>query len=206
MGDRPVQVYYSPDVRNLDEWATRLNLPLSVDSLGAHYARAHRWLNSLKGQLVQNHAWKEISSTDPRILFIIEAEPLRPSNALPCSPSMNITLPSHASSFFSPERRVQWQMVFHSALFQGSRHTIQPVGSLLNLLQCLIPGMLLLAKEEDKPEGVWTTTRALPPPDWVNAHQSMLVEIFGSSHYKKLFKAASDNRIAFKVNRGVIGE
>lgn len=206
MVDRPVQIYYSPDVRNLDEWATRLSLPLSVDSLGAHYARAHRCLLQLKTQLIASHGWREIPSSDPRLLFSIEAEPIRAANGLPCVPSMSITLPSHASSFFSPERRVQWQMVFHSALFQTTRHTIKPIGSLLNLLQCLIPGMLLLAKEEDKPEGVWTTTRALPPPDWVNANQSMLVDIFGSSHYKKLFKAASDNRVAFKVHQGLIGE
>lgn len=61
--------------------------------------------------------------------------------------------------------------------------------------------MFLLFKQEVKPEGPWVTSRALPPPDWVDMNRAMLVDIFGSSHYKALFKAAQNPQVAFKITR-----
>jgi hypothetical protein len=61
--------------------------------------------------------------------------------------------------------------------------------------------MFLLVKQEMKPEGQWTTSRALPPPDWVELNRNMLIEIFGSSHYKALHKASLNPQLAFKVVR-----
>ena len=60
--------------------------------------------------------------------------------------------------------------------------------------------MLVLVKEEEVPgEGVWKTTRGLPPPEWIGANEAILLQIFGASHYRKLFRAANDKRLAFKV-------
>jgi len=77
-----------------------------------------------------------------------------------------------------------------------------PISDILHLLQCLIPGMLTIVQTEQVPnDGVWTTTRALPPADWVASQERMLLEIFGPVHYRKLLRAASDKRLAFKTQR-----
>ncbi|THH06766.1 hypothetical protein EW145_g3861 [Phellinidium pouzarii] len=186
----------------MDEWATRTGIPLtSAEALGTLYARAHAWLLALKNQLIRTHGWHE-KPVDPRMLFSIECTPpFRSSGGLPRTPPFNLQLPLHASTFFSPERRIQWEMVFHSALFPAMRHTCQPVGDILHLLQCLLTGMIVLIKEEEVPgEGVWRTTRGLPPPEWISANEVTLLQIFGSSHYRKLFRAANDKRFAFKVH------
>jgi len=106
---------------------------------------------------------------------------------------MKLELPIHASSFFSPERRVQWQMVFHSAMWPSLRHTVQPIGDLLHLLQCLMPGLLLVVQIEDG----WRTARGLPPADWVKMNEQMLIDILGVGPYKRLSKAAADPKLAF---------
>lgn len=202
MAGTPPQLYFSPSVRQMDEWASRTGIPLtSAEALGTLYARAHGWLLTLKSQLIHGHGWRD-KSNDPRMLFSIECvPPFRSSGGLPRTPTFNLQLPLHASTFFSPERRIQWEMVFHSALFPAMRHTCQPVGDILHLLQCLLTGMLVLVKEEQVPgEGVWRTTRGLPPPEWISANEAMLLQIFGSSHYRRLFRASNDKRLAFKVD------
>lgn len=69
---------------------------------------------------------------------------------------------------------------------------------MLYLLQCLIPGMLVVAKVEDVPgEALYTTSRGLPPPEWVQAKQEMLVDIFGAQHFRQLFRAASTDRMTY---------
>lgn len=185
----------------MDDWAKRTGIPLTTaDALGLNYARARRWLLSLKAQLLQM-GWRDVTPADPRMLFTIELPtPYRSSSGVPRSPNMRLQLPANASTFFSPERRVQWQMVFHSALFPAMRHTVTPIADILHLLQCLLTGMLVLVKEEHSPEeGLYRTIRALPPADWVSSHEAALTEVFGSAHYRQLFKAANDNRIAFKL-------
>ena len=114
---------------------------------------------------------------------------------------MRLQIPVNASSFFSRERRVQWEMVFHSALFPGLRHTVPAVADLLHLLQCLLTGMVVLVKEEQETQGVYRTIRGLPPVEWVASHEAALVDIFGASHYRQLFRAAGDTRVAFKLER-----
>jgi hypothetical protein len=188
----------------MDEWANRTGIPLtSADALGTTYARAHRWLLQLKTQLVQEHGWCDVSPSDPRMLFSIEcASPYRSTGGLPRSPVMRLQIPLHASSFFSPERRVQWEMVFHGSLFPAMRHTVPAVADTLHLLQCLLTGMIVLIHEENVPsDGLYKTFRALPSADWVTAHQAQLTEVFGASHYKTLFKAANDKKKAFRLER-----
>jgi hypothetical protein len=196
------QVHFSSDVRNMDSWARRTGIPLTTaEALGTTYARAHRLLLFLKTQLVQQHGWQEAEPADSRMLFTIEApSPWRSPSGLPLSPKLRLQLPTHASSFFSPERRVQWQMVFHSELFATQRLIVQPITDILNLIQCLLTGVVTLVYEEQMPQGTYTTTRGLPSVQWINTNQAALLEIFGRAHFKQLWKAANDRTTSFKVD------
>ncbi|KAJ7063277.1 hypothetical protein C8F01DRAFT_1132312 [Mycena amicta] len=195
------EVVFSSDVRNMDEWAQRTRIPLTTaDALGVTYARAHRWLQALKNDLVHNHRWSPTAVPDHRMLFCLETNSIwRSSVGLPAGPALRLQLPVHATSFFSPERRVQWQMVFHSDIFESVRKICPPINDLLNLIQCLLTGVVTVAFEEHLPQGVYRTTRGLPPVQWINANEQMLVEIFGVAHFRALRKACSDTATAFKL-------
>ncbi|OBZ75540.1 hypothetical protein A0H81_04407 [Grifola frondosa] len=204
MSSSPPQLVFSNDIAQMDEWAQRTGIPLTTaEALGTNYARARRWLLSIRAKLVQEYGWQDVTPLDSRLLFDIECpSPYRSPSGLPRSPNMRLQIPANASSFFSRERRVQWEMVFHSALFPGMRHTVPAIADLLHLLQCLLTGMIVLLKEEQVPgEGVWRTIRALPPVEWVNNNEATLTEILGPTHYRQLFRAAGDNRVAFKLER-----
>jgi hypothetical protein len=211
------EVVFSSDVRNMDEWAKRTRIPLTTaDALGVTYARSHRWLHALKSSLIHQHRWTE-ASNDPRMLFSLETSSIwRSSVGLPAGPALRLQLPVHATSFFSPERRVQWQMVFHSDIFESVRKICPPINDILNLVQCLLTGIVTLVFEENLPQGIYRTTRGLPPVSWINANEQMLVEIFGVPHYRyvarvewgkivlipsgrALRKACSDTATAFKL-------
>lgn len=99
------EVVFSSDVRNMDDWSRRTRIPLTTaEALGATYARAHRWLQSLRMQLIQTHGWRD-SPSDPRMLFTLETSSLwRSSAGLPAGPPLKLSIPKNASSFFSPER------------------------------------------------------------------------------------------------------
>ncbi|CAK5277428.1 unnamed protein product [Mycena citricolor] len=195
------EVVFSSDVKNMDDWARRTRIPLTTaDALGVTYARAHRYLSALKGSLVNQYHWTDSHSSDSRMLFCVETTSIwRSSVGLPAGPALRLQLPVHATSFFSPERRVQWQMVFHSDTFESVRKICPPINDILNLVQCLLTGIVTVVFEENLPEGVHRTTRGLPPAAWVNANERMLVEIFGVSHYRALRKACTDMQSAFKL-------
>ncbi|ESK96946.1 hypothetical protein Moror_6524 [Moniliophthora roreri MCA 2997] len=195
------EVVFSSDVRNMDDWARRTKIPLTTaEALGATYARAHRWLQTLRLQLIHHHQWRDSTPADPRMLFSLETSSIwRSSVGLPAGPNLRLQLPVHASSFFSPERRVQWQMVFHSDIFESVRKICPPINDILSLIQCLLTGLVTLVFEENLPQGVYRTTRGLPPVSWVNAHEGDLIEIFGPAHYKALRKACNDTESAFKL-------
>ncbi|KAL1947743.1 hypothetical protein VTO73DRAFT_13467 [Trametes versicolor] len=199
----PPQLFFSNEIATMDEWAKRTGIPLTTaEALGTNYARARRWLLSIRSNLVTEHGWRDVAPLDARLLFDIECPtPYRSARGLPRSPNMRLQIPINASSFFSRERRVQWEMVFHSTLFPGLRHTVPAVADLLHLLQCLLTGMVVLIKEEQEAGGMVRTIRGLPPVEWVSSHETALVEVFGSSHYRQLFRAASDARVAFKLER-----
>lgn len=184
------------DVATLDEWAKRTGIPLtSAEALGTNYRRARDWMLRLRNELLADHEWTDIAPLDNRILFDIET----PFPNFPLRPKLRLRLPAHATTFFAPERRVQWEMVFHGNVFHLLRHTVRPISDLLYLLQCLLTGMFLLIMEEEIPgQGGVRTIRALPPADWVAAHESELVKIFGSTHFRQLLRSASDTRVAFK--------
>ncbi|KAK7054922.1 hypothetical protein VNI00_003385 [Paramarasmius palmivorus] len=195
------EVVFSSDVRNMDDWARRTKIPLTTaEALGATYARAHRWLQDLRRQLIHNHQWRDSSPADSRMLFSLETSSIwRSSVGLPAGPNLRLQLPVHASSFFSPERRVQWQMVFHSDIFESVRKICPPINDILSLIQCLLTGLVTLVFEENLPQGVYRTTRALPPVSWVTANEAKLIEIFGSTHYRALRKACTDTESAYKL-------
>ncbi|KAJ7109346.1 hypothetical protein C8R44DRAFT_802274 [Mycena epipterygia] len=194
------EVVFSSDVRNMDEWANRTRIPLTTaNALGVTYARAHRQLHYLKQSLIHQYQWTEASS-DPRMLFSVETSSIwRSSVGLPAGPALRLQLPVHATSFFSPERRVQWQMVFHSDIFESVRKICPPINDILNLVQCLLTGLVTLVFEENLPQGIYRTTRGLPPVSWITANEQMLVDIFGVPHYRALRKACSDTATAFKL-------
>jgi hypothetical protein len=198
---REAQVVFSSDVKNMDEWARRTGIPLTTgEALGATYARAHRWLLALKSQLVQHYNWKDSRSSDSRILFSVDTPSIwRSSSGLPASPSLRLQLPVHASSFFSPDRRVQWEMVFHSDIFQTNRKLSAPISDILHLIQCLLTGVLTLVFEENMPEGIYRTTRGLPSVAWINAHEAALIEVFGPAHFKNLWKACNNTAASYKL-------
>ncbi|KAJ7780068.1 hypothetical protein DFH07DRAFT_793610 [Mycena maculata] len=195
------EVVFSSDVRNMDEWARRARIPLTTaDALGATYARSHRWLHALKSSLIHQYRWTEAASSDPRMLFSLETTSIwRSTVGLPAGPTLRLQLPVHATSFFSPDRRVQWQMVFHSDIFESVRKICPPINDILNLVQCLLTGVVTLVFEENLPQGIYRTTRGLPPASWVSMNEQLLVEIFGVAHYRALRKACNDTAIAFKL-------
>ncbi|KAF5315644.1 hypothetical protein D9611_004669 [Ephemerocybe angulata] len=200
MPPRP-EVVFSSDVANMDEWAQRTRIPLTTaEALGATYARAHRWFQALKQQLIREHNWSDAPSSDSRLLFAVETSSIwRSSVGLPAGPKLKLCLPVHASSFFSPERRVQWEMVFHSDIFESVRKICPPINDILHLIQCLLTGIVTVVFEEQLPEGMYRTTRGLPPIAWVNAHEAALTEIFGVAHFKALRKACNDTKAAYML-------
>jgi hypothetical protein len=196
-----VQVHFSSDVRNMDDWAQRTGIPLTTaEAIGTTYAKAHRWLLSLRSQLLEHHGWRDVTPDDRRMLFSIESQTMwRSSNGMPLCPPMKLQLPLHASSFFSPERRVQWEMVFHGDVFSTYRKMCQPVTDILNIIQCLLTGLVTLVHEENLPEGLHRTTRGLPSVSWITNNEVMLLEIFGQAQFKKLRAACNQAASSHKL-------
>lgn len=75
------------------------------------------------------------------------------------------------------------------------RHTVRPINDLLHLLQCILTGMFQIIMDEQN----LRTIRALPKADWVAAHEAELTKIVGQANQKQLLRAASDARVAFKL-------
>ncbi|KAF8921335.1 hypothetical protein CPB85DRAFT_1428334 [Mucidula mucida] len=196
------EVVFSPDVKNMDEWAKRTRMSLTTaDALGATYARAHPWFEHLRSQLVHEHKWRDVSPRDSRMLFTLEnASIWSSSSGLPAGPPLKLQLPVHASSFFSPDRRVQWQMVFHSDTFESVRKICPPIADILFLLQCLLTGLVTVVFEEHIPgKGIYRTTRGLPSAAWVIENQTALVRIFGPERFKDLHRACADTQSAYSL-------
>lgn len=202
-----LHVEFSADVANMNEWAERTHIPLTTaDAIGATWAKAHRWFYALQAQLSKKHGW-DASPPRPnekkdhhRLLFSIEKASIwRSSLGLAAGPPLRLQLPLNAASFFTPERRIQWQMVFHSDIFESLRKICAPVDDILNLVQCLLTGMVTVVFEETLPDGLYRTVRGLPPPSWIQANEHQLIEIFGHSHYKALRKACNEKAMAYKV-------
>lgn len=186
------EVLFCYDVARIDEWATRTGIPLtSAEALGTNYRRARDWMLSLKNELVAHYGWRETQPVDSKLLFDIQL----PYPGQPHRPPLRIYLPAHATTFFAPDRRVAWEMVFHNYAFIVMRHTVRPINDLLHLLQCILTGMFQIIMDEQN----LRTIRALPKADWVAAHEAELTKIVGQANQKQLLRAASDARVAFKL-------
>lgn len=199
----PRQVIFNSDVKHMDTWARRACTPLTTaDEMDATYARAHPWFQYLRNSLIQYHEWKDAPPSDSRMLLSLQRASFHRSSAgFPAGPPLKLELPFKASSFFSPTRRVQWQMVFHSDIFEFARLISPPITDILNLMQCLIPGLVTIVMEERLPEGVFKTTRGLPSVSWIDEHKIQLVEIFGRTRYAALRHSCNDSAAAFKVEK-----
>jgi hypothetical protein len=199
----PAEIVFSQSVTTMNEWARRTGIPLtpSADALNVTYARARRWLLSVKSELIAQHNFRDVPCDDSRIMFTIECpSPFRSSGGLSRSPNCRIQVPYDASTFFAPKRRVQWEMVFHSATFAYMRQTCKPVADLLHLLQCLMVGVVVLVKEERAPgQPLYRTIRGLPPVEWVSNSRDRLVDVLGGDIYRALYRAAGDKRTSFML-------
>ncbi|KAH0582219.1 hypothetical protein H2248_011865 [Termitomyces sp. 'cryptogamus'] len=185
----------------MDDWAHRIHIPLTTAAaLNSIYSRAHAWFEALKLTLVREHKWSEVPTADHRLLFSLETSSIRRSSTgIAAGPKLRLQLPIQASSFFSPERRVQWQMVFHSDIFDTLRKMCPPVRDILNLLQCLLTGLLTISFEERLPDATYRTIRGLPPLEWMIQNKKELTKIFGHEHYQALARASGDTKTSFKL-------
>ncbi|KAH8795889.1 kinase-like domain-containing protein [Flagelloscypha sp. PMI_526] len=187
------EIIFSNDVVNMHEWSKRTELDMSsADRLNANYTRAHRWLSSFKEILMRQYEWKEASFDDPRMLFSIEKKVRQ-------GPGLRLSLPYNATSFFSLDRRIQWEMVFHSNIFQSVRKICPPINDLLHLLQCLLPGVVTVVNEECFQDRVHRTSRGLPPHAWVTRYEEDLARIFGVQNYETLKTASADPKKACRL-------
>ncbi|KAG6853046.1 hypothetical protein C0991_007269 [Blastosporella zonata] len=192
-----VEVLFTSDVRNMGDWANRTHIPLtSAQVMGLTYRRAHRWFNAIRLQLIRDYKWTNVPCNDDRMLFTLER---RSSAGLPAGPKLGLQLPINISTFFSPERRVQWEMVFHSDTFESVRKICPPINDILNLIQCLLTGVVTLIFEENLPQGMHRTTRGLPSASWVKENKNALVDVFGTVRYGLLLQACHDTKLAFKL-------
>ena len=74
---------------------------------------------------------------------------------------------------------------------------------MLYLIQCLIPGLVLVCMAEPVPsEGVvYTTSRGLPPSTWIREHSDMLIQVVGRDRFSILKTAAWSSEIAFALEK-----
>jgi hypothetical protein len=130
------------------------------------------------------------------MLFSVQCNLRGPSQEM-----LTLHLPAFATSFFSPNRAALFQSAFQSPLFSNCRHSVTPVADILHLLQCLIPGMLTVVMVEQVPgQGTWTTSRGLPPCEWVDANREQLAAIFGREHYARIRHASTTKTMSFKTS------
>lgn len=186
----PIRVRFEANVEAMDYWCRRIGKPLgrtASKDLELTYSRAHRWLLAWKTKLVQDYGFLE-EDTNIRMLFSIRKDDL------------HLQLPAHVYTFFSPNRQRQWETIFHSNVFCRPRHAFKPLNNILDLLQCLLPGVIVLVMEEVIPGAKkCITTRGLPPLLWMQEYSAMLEDIFGYKGYDKLELAASSDDLAYTV-------
>jgi hypothetical protein len=91
-------------------------------------------------------------------------------------------------------------MVFHSDIFATQRKLVAPLSDMLNLIQCLLTGMVVLMHEEQVAQSVYRTSRGLPPAEWVKINQQALIDVFERSQFNQLWRACNDQTIAYKLD------
>jgi hypothetical protein len=205
MRSTTINIEFSTDMRRICHWGQRMGVDLcDSKKITEPYAWAQCHILSLVDQLVDFHGFRQADVSDNRMLFALVCDPhaWRVGRVPPViPPRKRIELPVHASSFFSPDRRKQWENIFHSPLWHSIWETSVPganaVIDLLNLLQCLLPGMLIIAEVQDG----WSNQRGIPPLKWVRESREVLISCLGTERYEVLCQAASDNSRAIIDSR-----
>ncbi|KIJ26847.1 hypothetical protein M422DRAFT_191709 [Sphaerobolus stellatus SS14] len=192
-----IHVEFNNNIPLIDAWSSRLGVHLTPESVTEPYRRARPYLMGIASRLLDTGRFNpRPTSKDSRLLWSLECPqplPIQTRNGFSITPAAVIELPKNASSFWSPDRRVQWEMVFHSAVWPAMRNTCAPLNDLLSLLQCLLPGMIVLAQTEDGMK----TVRGLPSHHWLEHWQPMLIDIFGYEHYERLYVAAQNIQLSY---------
>ena len=130
-------------------------------------------------------------------------------------------LPKHIVTFPEAESPSQIEFNDHNAtamkyqyenprLFRGRRdHSTwgisdsyieapEPLSNIFYLLQCMMPGILTITREDDPddmPEFI--NSRGLPQPQCLEKHRPILEQIFGEHGYADLLEAAGDLQRAY---------
>lgn len=74
----------------------------------------------------------------------------------------------------------------------------KPLCDIFYLLQCMIPGVLTITREEDIDDGPeFINSRGLPRPEWLLENRSQLEIIFDEDQYEEILKAAEDVKRAY---------
>ncbi|TDL15042.1 hypothetical protein BD410DRAFT_778446 [Rickenella mellea] len=199
----PAQVEFHPEIPNLHEWGGITGIPCQdagiLKELEGYYTKAKPHLLDLSHQLIGSHGFhQDQSEKNAHYLFAIEREsPYKSEGGHNPSPDFRLRLPSEISSFFLPERRTEWQMIFHGAVFPAMRFDTGPVKDLLCFLQCIAPGLVVLSSEDDR-RGKVVTQRALPNQDWVKSKEKVLRAVFGDERYHKLETASGKLEMSFR--------
>jgi hypothetical protein len=198
-----INVDFSTNMRRIQFWGSRMGVDLrDPEQLTEPYAWSQSQLHSVANLITEFHGFRRAETSDNRMLFALVCDPHAwRVDSIPglIPPRSRIELPIHASSFFSPERREQWENIFHSPLWHCIGNTNVPgsnaVMDLLNLLQCLLPGMFIITEVHDS----WSMQRGIPPYKWVLESKDVLVSCLGLARYEELCKAAeSDARRAVR--------
>jgi len=74
----------------------------------------------------------------------------------------------------------------------------EPLCDIFYFLQCMLPGVLTITREEDPDDRPgFINSRGLPRQEWLLKHQTILQEIFDEDQVVKILDAASDSRRAY---------
>ena len=201
-------VEFSTDIQQILRWGQRMGVDLrEPKQLTEPYAWSQCHLRSMMELLVEFHGCRQADVSDNRMLFALVCDPYAWRIGKVCEttpPRSRIELPINASSFFSPERRSQWEKVFHGPLWDSIGHSnisgCNVARSLLNFLQCLLPGMFIIAEVHNGR----TTQRGIPPFQWVLEYKEVLVSCIGLERYGALCKAAADSRKVFEDSPNIV--
>ena len=108
---------------------------------------------------------------------------------------MKSDVPSYIQ--FPGNSHLTWKQRFESAGIKPSDtpsleldNSIPPLTNFFYLLQCLVPGIFVIASSNGR-------TALLPPTKWITAQQEPLTQIFGQRKYLQLKDAATNKRIGF---------
>ncbi|KAF8492129.1 hypothetical protein JB92DRAFT_1246481 [Gautieria morchelliformis] len=205
MSDSPEQpgtchIRFNADSDERAFWAERTGLhALNDEELDAAYKRAHTFIREDKERLINEHGWTETPDEDRHLFSLSSPES--------CESAL-LSFPTTFSSFVDPADSHMWkalfEQVFHAAQSQLSPDIDffstgpHPLCSMLYLLQCIAPGMLLLSRVRHFDEDEGEYIRILPGESWVDSHTDMLTTVLGTTTaYDQLLDASSDEDRSF---------